>query len=203
MLRYLALGDSYTIGEGVQEEQRWPIQLCRMLRKEGIGIAEPEIVARTGWTTGELLDGIAQAQPLGRYTLVSLLIGVNNQYRQGSLVDYGTEFRHLLRQAIAFTGGCAARVLVPSIPDWGITPFATGRDQARIAAEIDAFNDIKCQATLAMGAIFADITSISRLSGAEPVMLADDGLHPSGAMYTLWARTLVPLARHALRRNGE
>lgn len=203
MLRYLALGDSYTIGEGVPAAERWPIQLGRMLREEGIDSAEPEIVARTGWTTAELLDGIRQARPPGPYALVSLLIGVNNQYRQRPLTEYETELGQLLRQAINFAGGRAARVLVLSIPDWSVTPFAARRDHSRIAAEIYAFNDTKRRATLAMGADFIDITPVSRLSGAESQMLANDGLHPSGAMYRLWAQTLLPVARRALQQDDE
>ncbi len=202
MLRYLALGDSYTIGEGLLAAERWPVQLVQMLRGEAIEIADPEIIAVTGWTTDELLEGIAQAQPIGPYALVSLLIGVNNQYRGRDLAEYQVELQALLHQATAFAGGNAGRVLVASIPDWGVTPFAVERDRARIAAELDAFNDAKRQATLTAGARFVDITPLSRAAGSDPAMLAADGLHPSGAMYRLWAQALLPLARAALRDDG-
>jgi lysophospholipase L1-like esterase len=199
MERLLALGDSYTIGEGVPPAGRWPVQLAQILREEGVELADPEIIARTGWTTAELIDGIARARPAGPYALVSLLIGVNNQYRGRDLAEYRSELQMLLRQAIAFAGGNPARVLVVSIPDWGVTPFAAGRGPARIAREIDAFNDAKRGLAGAAGVPFADVTPLSRAAGHEPGMLADDGLHPSAAMYRMWARAILPLARIALQ----
>src|SRR5437867_870540 len=135
-MRYLALGDSYTIGEGVAEQERWPVQLVRLLRHRGVAIADPEIIARTGWTTEELAAAIAQHPPRGPYALVSLLIGVNDQYRGGDPEAYRPRFAALLAQAISFAGNDARRVIVLSIPDWGVSPFAAGGDRARIAAEI-------------------------------------------------------------------
>ncbi|HZG69851.1 MAG TPA: GDSL-type esterase/lipase family protein, partial [Herpetosiphonaceae bacterium] len=154
MKRYLALGDSYTIGEGVAAEERWPEQLVQLLRAEGIGLAAPEIVARTGWTTGELIAGMSQAHPNGLFDLVSLLIGVNNQYRGLPPAAFESELLLLLRHAVALAGSCAGRVLVASIPDWGVTPFAAGRDRTDIAEQIDTFNRIKHAATLTVGARF-------------------------------------------------
>ncbi|HEU0013481.1 MAG TPA: GDSL-type esterase/lipase family protein, partial [Longimicrobium sp.] len=137
-MRFLALGDSYTIGEAVAEAERWPVRLAALLRERGMDVADPEIIARTGWTTDELSAAIDERDPQGPYALVSLLIGVNNQYRGRSADEYRGEFAALLRRAIAFAGGDAGRVIVLSIPDWGVTPFAEGRDRAAIAAEIDA-----------------------------------------------------------------
>ena len=196
--RYLALGDSYTIGEGVDAAERWPVRLAALLRARGIVVAEPEIVARTGWTTDELDVAIDEAAPRGPYALVSLLIGVNNQYRGGAEPIYRSEFTALLRRAIGFAGGDASRVVVLSIPDWGMTPFAEGRDPARIAREIDAFNAAAREVTAELGARWVDVTPASREAGAAAGMLAADGLHPSGRQYARWAELALPAAAAAL-----
>ncbi|HYG07289.1 MAG TPA: SGNH/GDSL hydrolase family protein [Stenotrophomonas sp.] len=198
--RILALGDSYTIGEGVAESERWPVQLAALLRGEGHAIDAPEIIATTGWTTDELQAGIAAAAPIGPYALVSLAIGVNNQYRGRPLDEYRAQFAQLLAQAIAFAGGQPARVVVLSIPDWGLTPFARqqSRDAAVVAAEIDAFNAVAAELCAQAGAACIDITDHSRSQAHDPAMLADDGLHPSGLMYAHWARQALPPARRAL-----
>ena len=140
--KYLALGDSYTIGESVDEDQRFPIQLSARLRKDNIDISDPLIIAKTGWTTDELMAAIEEKNIKDTYDLVTLLIGVNNQYRGTSRDNYRTEFKTLLRKAISFAGGDANKVLVVSIPDWGVTPFAKDRDADKIAKEIDEFNSI-------------------------------------------------------------
>lgn len=199
-LSYLALGDSYTIGEGVAQDERWPVQLARALRAEGIALADPRIIAATGWTTDELEWGIDSVQDLGTFDLVSLLIGVNNQYRNRSAVGYGGEFHTLLQRAIRHARGRADRVLVLSIPDWGVTPFAGNdkRDAATIACEIDAFNAAARTVCSKEGVAFVDITPCSREHGTQ--MLAADGLHPSAAMYTLWAQAALPVARKLLAR---
>ena len=145
--RMLALGDSYTIGESVQENDRWPMQLVDMLREAGNNFEKPEIIAKTGWTTDELIAAINEANPQGPFDLVSLLIGVNNQYRGNSLLTYREEFEFLLRKAIDFAGGDIKKVIVVSIPDWGVTPFAEGRDRKKIAQEIDDFNDANKEIT--------------------------------------------------------
>ena len=201
-LSYLALGDSYTIGESVPEAGRWPVQLARALREEGIPLADPRIVAMTGWTTDELEWGIDAVEPLGTYDLVSLLIGVNNQYRNRSAVAYGGELHSLLHRAVRYARGRADRVLVLSIPDWGVSPFARSdkRDAATIGAEIDAFNAQGRRMCEKEGVAFVDITPISRERGGEAEMLAEDGLHPSAAMYTLWTRAALPLARSLLAK---
>ena len=199
--RFLALGDSYTIGEQVDAGARWPVQLAAMLRAGGTRVDDPEIIATTGWTTDELAAGIARASPVGPYALVSLLIGVNNQYRGRQLATYDAEYRALLAQAIEFAGGVAGRVIVLSIPDWGVTAFAEGRDRTAVAREIDAFNAAARMATLAAGARWVDVTPSSRerRAGWE----AADGLHPSGVQYGAWAALALAPARAALAaRSG-
>ena len=199
-LRYLALGDSYTIGEGVAPDGRWPMQLARALREEGLPLADPRIIATTGWTTDELSAAIDAAEPLGTFDLVSLLIGVNNQYRGRSVDDYVGEFHRLLRRAIALAGDRVDRVLVLSIPDWGVTPFAvaSGRDREAFAADLDAYNAAARDLCEAHGVAFVDITGISRDRGGTAEMLADDGLHPSAAMYVEWMRLALPAARRLM-----
>jgi lysophospholipase L1-like esterase len=201
-LTYLALGDSYTIGESVAEEGRWPVQLARALREAGIALADPRIIATTGWTTDELEWGIDAAEPLGTFDFVSLLIGVNNQYRNRSAVAYRSEFHTLLLRAIKFARGRADRVLVLSIPDWGVTPFARDdkRDAATISGEVDAFNTAAQQVCAKEGVAYVDITPASRERGAEAEMIAEDGLHPSAAMYTLWTQSALPVARALLAK---
>ena len=204
-LRYLALGDSYTIGEGVDPGLRWPLQLAHALRDEGIPLDDPTIIATTGWTTDELSAAIDAVEPLGTFDFVSLLIGVNNQYRGHDLDNYRDEFGTLLERAIGFAAGRADRVLVLSIPDWGVTPFAagSGRDTALIASELDAFNAAAQAICDARGVTFVDITPTSREHGGDADMLADDGLHPSGRMYTQWSRAAQPVARRLLSASGH
>jgi lysophospholipase L1-like esterase len=197
-IRILALGDSYTIGEGVETEARWPMQLAERLRTEGLTVAEPELIARTGWTTDELAEAIARQDPEGPYQLVMLLIGVNNQYRGNPIAEYRAEFEALLITAIHLAGDETARVVVLSIPDWGATPFAQGQDQARIRGEIEAFNAENRQASERAGVHYVDVTQLSRLAQANPALLASDGLHPSGEMYAAWVELLLPVTRSAL-----
>lgn len=202
MVRFLALGDSYTIGESVPESERWPVQLAAMLRERGVPVGEPTIIARTGWTTDELATGIDAASPEGRFDLVSLLIGVNNQYRGRDAEEYRLQFRERLAQAIRFADGDARRVIVLSIPDWGVMPFAEGRDRGRIATEIDRFNTINREETSRAGARYVDVTPASREAARDPSLVAGDGLHPSGAQYTRWAQLALPAALAALGRGG-
>ena len=199
MLQLLALGDSYTIGESVPEAERWPVQLVELLARRGIALDPPQILAKTGWTTDELSAAIAERSPSGKYQLVTLLIGVNNQYRGRDSENYREEFRALLHQAIAFADRRAERVIVLSIPDWGVTPAAEGRDRAKIAEEIDQFNRINWEETSRTGARYVDVTPISRRAAREPRLVADDGLHPSGEMYRLWTEKVLPEAIAALR----
>ncbi|WP_271680357.1 SGNH/GDSL hydrolase family protein [Thermomonas mangrovi] len=202
-LSYLALGDSYTIGEGVDAAGRWPVQLAAALRTRGIDLADPRILATTGWTTDELWAAMDAAEPLGAWDFVSLLIGVNNQYRGREVDDYVGEFARLLRRAIALAGDRVDRVLVLSIPDWGVTPFAfaSGRDREAIAAELDAYNAAARDLCEAHGVAFVDITGISRDRGGTAEMLADDGLHPSAAQYARWTQAALPVAMGLLARD--
>lgn len=203
---FLALGDSYSIGEGVPEDGRWPVQLAALLRARGLAIDAPRIIATTGWTTDELdagIDAAHAADPIPTdHALVSLLIGVNNQYRGRPLDEYETQFAALLERAVGFAGGEASRVIVLAIPDWGVTPFAiqSGRDRAQIATQLDAFNLAAQRIAQARGARFVDTAPISRARGGEVEMLAEDGLHPSAALYALWAEAAASVAPATIPR---
>ena len=191
--RFLALGDSYTIGEGVAADECWPAQLARRLRAQGLAIGDPQIIAKTGWTTDELSAAMHTARFDPPYALVTLLIGVNNQYRGRDLDNYRVEFSTLLAQAIALADMHAGHVVVVSIPDWGVTRFAReqGRDPQHIAAQIDAFNAAARSIASAQGSVWIDITMLSRAAGDAPGMLVADGLHPSAAQYAIWTDALV------------
>jgi lysophospholipase L1-like esterase len=196
-LHYLALGDSYTIGEAVAAHERWPAELVLRLRRAGVVIDDPHIIATTGWTTDELAQGMDAASLAPVYDLVTLQIGVNNQYRGRTADDYRDQFATVLARAIMLAGGHAAHVVVVSIPDWGVTRFAQeqNRDRARIAIELDTYNAIARDETHRAGAHFVDITGISR---AHPDLVTDDGLHPSAAQYALWVEAIEPIVRVAL-----
>ena len=202
-LRFLALGDSYTIGQGVETAERWPMQLAVLLRNAGLKLDEPTIVAKTGWTADELSAGIDQATPRGTYDLVSLLIGVNNQYRRRDLDEYRQHFAALLERSIEFAGGFASRVLVLSIPDWGVTPFASDRERAAIAGAIDSFNAVNRRETERLGAQYIDVTLVSRQAASNSSLIAKDGLHPSGKMYAEWARLAFPSACQAVGSGNK
>lgn len=203
VMHYLALGDSYTIGEGVAAEERWPVQLATRLRQAGIAIDDPTIIARTGWTTDELIAGIERQQPEGQFDLVSLLIGVNNQFRGREEAEYREQFRSLLQTAIVFAGGDTNHVLVLSIPDWGVTPFARGRNGAEIASAIDRFTRINQAESELAGVHYADITPISRQAAADLTLLTDDELHPSGKMYAQWVTLVLPAVSTILGEKKE
>jgi lysophospholipase L1-like esterase len=194
-LTYLALGDSYTIGQGVPENERWPIVLADTLRKSGIYLQQPQIIARTGWTTAELKSGIAQANPEGPFDLVSLLIGVNNQYRGVSrgytLEGYRQEFEELLQMAIDFAGGDPKKVFVVSIPDYSVTPFVVQSNKQKVSREIEEYNQVNLDVSNSQGVSYFNITPVSRLAQQDPELLAGDGLHPSGKMYRMWVDAMV------------
>lgn len=196
---FLALGDSYTIGEGVVPDERWPVQVAARLRAEGVDISDPQVVATTGWTTGELSAAMDAARLEPPYDLVTLLIGVNDQYRGRHVDEYRGQSRALLQRAVALAGGNAGHVIVVSIPDWGATPFAAreGRNAARIAREIDAFNATAHAEAESAGTHWVDVTTISRAPEARSE-LVDDGLHPSGAQYARWTEAILPRAREVL-----
>lgn len=192
-VRYLALGDSYTIGDGVADSERWPEQWAKRMNEQGHSINQPvRIIAQTGWTTDELMQAIDDAGETGIYQHVSLLIGVNNQYRGRSINEFKAEFTQLTEKAICLAGNTPQQVFALSIPDWGQTPFgqASGRDTSQISQEIDSFNlavESICQ-HLQIG--YWDITSITRENSKNPLMHAVDGLHPSELMYEIWVNAL-------------
>ena len=191
-LTFLALGDSYTLGESVRESERWPVQLAAALRQHAINMANPELIARTGWTTADLQRAIDGQYGGETYDLVSLLIGVNDQYQGLSIDNYRQRFKALLDFAISAAGGDPLHVIVLSIPDWGATPFAEGQDRVAIGAEIDAFNAVNREESVAAGVQYFDITAISRRAAGDPSLLAGDGLHPSGEMYAQWVKLVQP-----------
>lgn len=199
MTRFLALGDSYTIGEGVADAERWPNQLVELLRADGIAITDLHLIARTAWTTDELSDAVDQEKPKGPFDLVTLMVGVNDQYRSRPVTQYETEYQQLLKRARGFAGNRASRVIAISIPDWGATPFSEGRDRALIAREIQAYNDSGAKLAAAAGVVWVDVTEASRAMLTDPSLVAVDGLHPTGRMYARWAGILRPHALSALK----
>jgi len=197
---YLALGDSYTIGEGVLPEEGFPVQTVALLNeRHGPVFGTPQIIAKTGWTTDELDAAIDAAAITTTYDIVSLLIGVNNQYRGRSVNEYKVQFDHLLQRAIRFANHQAGHVFVLSVPDWGVTPFADGHDREAIAAAINAYNETAKHICAGHGVVYIDITASQRAGGNDAAYLAPDGLHPSGKEYAKWARKLAD----AIKTNSK
>ncbi|TMI63087.1 MAG: SGNH/GDSL hydrolase family protein [Bacteroidetes bacterium] len=190
-LTILSLGDSYTIGELVLLQENFPYQTIQLLRNAGIEFKAPEIIAKTGWTTDELQTAINDHNFLPKYDFVTLLIGVNNQYRSRSVENYKPEFENLLKQAIQFAGNDTTHVFVLSIPDWGATPFAEGRDRKQIAKEIDEYNAANKAIAEKYKVSYIDITSGTREVANDPTLVAGDGLHPSAKDYKRWAVNLA------------
>ena len=189
-VRFLALGDSYTIGESVAENERWPELLATALRAEGLTIEKPKIIATTGWRTDQLKAAILSSGTPDDYNLVSLLIGVNNQYQKKTVESYEPEFKELLEMAIKKAGGRKDRVFVVSIPDYGYTPFGIGK-QKEISDDLDEFNEANKEITLEQGIAYVNITEISRDGLKDPELVASDRLHPSGKMYKLWVQEIL------------
>jgi lysophospholipase L1-like esterase len=202
-ISYLALGDSYTIGESVDTTLRWPVQLAEEFKKEGFKITPPQIIARTGWTTDELMAAMDTASLNPPYDLVSVLIGVNNQYRGRDTANYRIELEEILERAVQLAGNKEEKVFVVSIPDWGVMPFAKEkkRDPASIAREINNFNSIKKQVAESRGLTYIYITDISREASENPSLIAEDGLHPSVEMYGEWVGRMVPVVRGMLKKQ--
>lgn len=197
---YLALGDSYTIGEGTSLEENFPNQTAWMLSNAGFSMEAPTIVAKTGWTSEELQWGIKnQIEQQARYDVVSLLIGVNNQYRSRDSEEYAKQFEELIQQAIQFAGSNPAHVFVLSIPDWGATPFAEGRDRKLITKQIDLFNIINKTLSAKWKVNYIDITTGSRQASEDPSLIAGDGLHPSAKEYKRWAMILAAAIQQQLQ----
>ena len=195
---YLALGDSYTIGQSVLSSENFPNQTVQLLNQQNYNFKSPEILATTGWTTDELQTNINSHTFTLPYDFVSLLIGVNNQYRGRSVENYKPEFESLLKQAIQFAGGNADRVIVVSIPDWGVTPFANGRDRAQIAREIDDYNAANRYISEIYKVQYIDITSGSREAATDQTLIASDGLHPSAKEYARWAQKVFAAIKQQL-----
>lgn len=195
------MGDSYTIGEGVKKEDSFPHQLAKALEKEGFSFNQPQVIARTGWTTDELIHAIEKDQPHGTFDLVTLLIGVNNQFRGYSMEIYRSEFRELLNRSIQYADDHADCVVVLSIPDWGVTPFARtmGVERGQVSSQIDRFNDINREEAELAGVRYVDVTGISRTAADDSSMIAGDGLHPSSVMYRVWVERTLPEVRACLR----
>jgi lysophospholipase L1-like esterase len=195
---YLALGDSYTIGERVAPEENFPNQIVTLLREEGLDFERPKIVAKTGWTTDELQTGIQKAKLEKRYDFVSLLIGVNNQYRERAVTDYIPQFESLLDQALKYAGNNSKRVIVLSIPDWGVTPFANGSDREKIALEIDEYNRANKEIADKYKVHYVNITLENRKAANDTELFTEDGLHPSGKEYKKWAEQLALVIKSGL-----
>lgn len=200
MYTYLALGDSYTIGELVPINDNFPYQLTGELRKQNFDIAEPVIVAKTGWTTDELSMAIREHNITDTFSFVTLLIGVNNQYRGRDLDNYKQEFTELLNNAIVYANGHSHRVFVLSIPDWGATPFADGKDRDQIAKAIDEYNTANKEICGAHNCNYLDITDSTRHNGDNALFLVEDKLHPSDKEYAVWAARLAPMVAGVLKQ---
>jgi lysophospholipase L1-like esterase len=195
----LCLGDSYTIGESVLPTENFPRQTVQLLNHSGYNFKDPEIIAKTGWTTDELQTEINNQKLKLNYDFVTLLIGVNNQYRGKPVEDYEWEFESLLEQAIQLAGDKASHVIVLSIPDWGVTPFAKDRNRNQIAKQIDNYNEVNKNISLARHVNYIDITSSTRQADADASLLAADGLHPSGKEYAKWSEEIYLVIRQHLQ----
>jgi lysophospholipase L1-like esterase len=196
-ISYMALGDSYTIGQGVAPADRFPVQLAKMLTDTGIKLNSPDIIATTGWTTTSLLNAIASAKPNPGYGIVTLLIGVNDQYQYHDTTGYRDRFAQCLQKAIDLAQGIKKHVFVVSIPDYSVTPF--GGNSMQIANEIDVYNKINLEVTRQFSISYTDVTVISRAVKNDPGMVAPDGLHPSGKQYYLWALKLSGVIQQQLK----
>ncbi|MFN5135772.1 MAG: SGNH/GDSL hydrolase family protein [Chitinophagaceae bacterium] len=196
---YLAIGDSYTIGESVPVSENFPNQTAGLLKKAGIKITEPTIIAKTGWTTDELQEQLSRTRLAVPFDFVTLLIGVNNQYRGRSGDEYAKQFEELLQQAIGYAGGKTNHVIVLSIPDWGVTPFAEGRDRKQIAKEIDLYNSINERISKQYKVHYINITRFTREAATDKTLIAKDGLHPSAKDYTRWAEKVKEVIMKELK----
>ncbi|QEC54946.1 SGNH/GDSL hydrolase family protein [Flavisolibacter ginsenosidimutans] len=197
---YLALGDSYTIGEGLELQRSFPYQTVGLLRKAGFTFYAPEIIAKTGWTTDELEAAMNDYSFLPKYDFVSLLIGVNNQYRGRDIIEYKEQFEHLLKRGIALAGGKPEHVLVLSIPDYSVTPFGQRMDAEKIAKEIDAYNTLNKALSIQFKVQYVDVTDISRKAKDKATAVVADGLHPSEKTYSKWAKEMVALMKATVKK---
>ncbi|RYY57184.1 MAG: SGNH/GDSL hydrolase family protein [Chitinophagaceae bacterium] len=205
-LTYLALGDSYTIGESVPGIENYPSRTVALLESEAVHFSTPEIIAQTGWTTTDLRTAIGKSQLAGKYDFVTLLIGVNNQYQNLEIADFAQDFETLLEKAISLAGNDTGHVVVLSIPDWSVTPYATnhlpdrfGRNAASVSKQIDEYNAACRLISGKYHITFIDITDGTRAAAKDPSLLTSDGLHPSGKEYALWAEKLASIIKKKFR----
>jgi lysophospholipase L1-like esterase len=196
---FLALGDSYTIGQSVAESERFPAQTVQLLAAENIPVKNPDYIAVSGWTTQNLKSAILAKNPAKNYDVVTLLIGVNDQYQGGNINEYGDHFLELLNKAIELAGNRKRHVFVLSIPDYSATPFVAADNKQKVSKQIDAFNAVNKQITLDNGIVYIDITPSTQLASSDPSLIASDSLHPSAKEYTVWARLLAPAIRKVLQ----
>lgn len=199
-ISYLALGDSYTIGEGVLESERWPMQLALRLEEDGMPIKQPKIIAKTGWRTDELLQAMQEQASKKKYDIVSVQIGVNNQYQGRDLFVYKKEFKKILEKATLYGKQGRRSVFVLSIPDYGVTPFGKESDKKNISREVKAYNKTARKIAKEMGISFYNITPISKKAAKDLSLVAKDELHPSGKMYTLWVEKIYTKIQQMLLR---
>lgn len=197
--QYLALGDSYTIGQSVPEGDRFPAQTARLLSSENINIKSIKYVATTGWTTANLQAAISYENPPNNFDIVTLLIGVNDQYQHMDTAGYRIRFTDLLNTSVVLASGRRSRVFVVSIPDYSVTPFVNPSDKQRVSKEIDGFNAINKEVTLANNIAYIDITPTSKAAATDPELIAGDGLHPSGKQYAKWAALIASVIKNALK----
>ncbi|MEJ7677295.1 MAG: GDSL-type esterase/lipase family protein [Segetibacter sp.] len=189
---------SYTIGQGVQDFERFPAQTVQLLRDQDINVIDPKYIAMTGWTTANLISAINLENPSKDFDIVTLLIGVNDQYQHRDTNGYRTRFTEALNKAVDLAGGRNTHVFVLSIPDYSVTPFVSESDKARVSMQIDQFNGINKEITLQTGITYIDITPSTRQAANDASLIANDGLHPSGKEYSVWANMLAPLIKKVL-----
>lgn len=196
----LTLGDSYTIGESVALHESFPYQMVQALRNDGLHFHAPEIIAKTGWTSFELAEHLLHTKLNEQYDFVTLLVGVNNQYRGASVKEFGEDFNFLLRKAIHLSGEKPDHVMVLSIPDWGITPFAKEKNSDKISHEIDAFNKICESAAKELQTHYINITEDTRKAKGDESLLASDGLHYSEKAHAVWAEKVADVIKQLIRK---
>lgn len=202
-LRYLALGDSYTAGYLVPKQQSLPYQLVRRLAANGFKTARPEVIAHNGWNTRQLLDTLSRKKPTGNFDIVTLFIGVNNQYRGYTLPDYESDMTQLVKDCVRYAGKNKAHVLIIGIPDWSITPFGADKNPQQMALEIADFNTINKKVSEKMGVKFIDMFSISRKMKEDPEAVASDKLHPTEKTYAIWADYIFQNMKSSLVINDK
>ena len=187
----LCLGDSYTIGEMVQLQKNYPYFTVQLLRDKGLNFSAPEILAKTGWTSDELQLSMKLYRFLPKYDIVTLLVGVNDQYRGKDIIEYKTQFEELLKHTITLANNKSDHVLVISIPDYGLTPFSANLDRNKISKEIEVFNSVNKALTIQYKTVYIDLTEESNKAQYDAELIAEDQLHYTTKMYKKWAEKLA------------